>query len=258
MEIHNVHYVIFSPCGGTEKATKALGREIALPAFEHNLTLPVNRLKNISFGPNDLAIFGVPVYAGRIPSNMAAIFTKLKGENTPCALVAVYGNRAVEGAWLDMYSSLIFKGFKPVAAVAAIAEHSIDPDIAANRPDDDDRELLAKFGKQIVERAKSGASLKRVPGAYPTWKRPGGAPLFPITEAETCIKCGDCAEICPAEAIPASDPGQTNNNNCLMCGACVKYCPQKARQLGSLESREKIKAFLQASAAARKEAELFL
>lgn len=256
MKIETVHTVVFSPCGGTERVADALGRDIPLPVTGHNLTLPENRKDLLSFKSNELVILGFPVYGGRVPRNTAQIFDNLKGEDTPCVLAAVYGNRAYEGALLDLRAAASSRGFKPVAAVAAIAEHSVVPSVAAGRPDEDDIKLLAEFGLRILKRIEGGAAVLEAPGSYPEAK-PAGASIFPLTDPDSCTRCGVCAKVCPSGAIPAEDPLRTNEDDCLLCAACAKFCPAGARTLGTPETRERIRAFLQ-SAGGRKEAELFL
>jgi ferredoxin len=257
MKINIVHLVLFSPCGGTANATKSLTRDITLQVVEYDITLPPKRGKELSFIQNDLVFFGFPVYGGRMPRNVEQIFAGLKGQDTPCVLVAVYGNRAFEGALLDLHGAATARGFKPVAAVAAIAEHSISPQVATNRPDKADCDLLAQFGLHILEQAKSGTILEKAPGAYPEWKSPAGASIFPVTDTENCTQCGQCVQTCPCGAISQDDPAKTDIQNCILCAACVKYCPQKARTLGTPETRAMFNSHLIAAAVTRKEAELF-
>lgn len=234
MKINTIHTVLFSPCGGTANATKALVRDVHLHSFEHDITLPANRIEKISFSSTDLVFFGFPVYGGRMPQNIKQVVTGLRGRDTPCVLVAVYGNRAFEGALLNLY------------------------EVATARPDKADRDRLAEFGLKILERAQNGATLEKAPGAYPDWKIPPGTYFFPITDTGKCIQCGHCVEVCPCGAIPPGDPAKTDIQSCISCAACVKYCPQKARTLGTPETREMFKPHIISAAATRKEAELFL
>lgn len=155
MQTEKIHLVYFSPCGGTAAVMKMLAARFAGKCVEHDLTLPASRNTKILFEENDLVFFGFPVYSGRVPKITAQIFAVLEGKNTPCALVAVYGNREYEGALLDLQELAHKAGFNTVAAVTAIAQHSIASQFGADRPDSEDEKLLGDFGAQIFEQAKS-------------------------------------------------------------------------------------------------------
>lgn len=260
MQIDKIHLVYFSPCGGTAKVLKTLAANFAGGCIEHDLTLPAGRKAKIVFRENDLVFFGFPVYAGRVPKIAEQIFGLLEGKNTPCALVAVYGNREYEGALLDLHEWAQKAGFNTVAAAAAIAQHSIASQFAAARPDSSDEKRLGDFGLQILEQAKNDKRLEKIPGAYPVQKpAPAGfVPLSVLADSEKCVQCGKCADVCPSGAIPADSPCETDNSVCIRCGACVKYCPKNARQFSPQATMDMISAMLAKAASARKEAELFL
>jgi len=46
---------------------------------------------------------------------------------------------------------------------------------------------------------------------------------------DLCIKCGVCADECPADAISEID-GEwvVDMHRCIDCGACVEVCPTDA------------------------------
>ncbi len=257
--ITNVHCVSFSPCGGTEQVVKALARDVGLPCTEYNITLPKNRIQELHFSGEDLVFLGFPVYGGHMPLFFPDLISTLRGCDTPVILVAVYGNRAYEGAFLDMDAPIRANGFKPIAAIAAIAQHSSAPHIASGRPDADDKKKLAEFGRQALEKARAGGLAIQAPGAYPTWSLPPGMAIFPETDSNICTSCGLCAQVCPNNAIPADHPQHTIVAQCLVCAACIKYCPVKARALAGSnpEVRKELSSHLQ-HAVQRKEAELFL
>ncbi|HHN94139.1 MAG TPA: DUF362 domain-containing protein [Anaerolineae bacterium] len=67
----------------------------------------------------------------------------------------------------------------------------------------------------------------------PAWM---GAPvrwairIHPQLDADACIRCGQCAAVCPADAI-AFEPRQTPKfdlNRCIRCFCCAEVCPQGA------------------------------
>lgn len=259
MCMQKIHLVYFSPCGGTAKVMKMLTAHFAGSCIEHDLALPANRNAKITFSDTDFVFFGFPVYGGRVPKITEQSFSVLEGKKTPCALVAVYGNREYEGALLDLHELAQKAGFNTAAAVAAIAQHSILPQFASDRPDSSDEKLLEDFGLQIIEQAKNGHRIAKIPGAYPI-KKPasGGIPLSVTAEPDKCVQCGKCADVCPCGAIRKDSLCETDTAKCITCGACVKYCPQNARVLGPQSTMELIKTLLTKNALERKEAELFL
>lgn len=55
---------------------------------------------------------------------------------------------------------------------------------------------------------------------------------FPCLSTERCTSCGQCATICPADAIalngkPANG-GKVDKNKCISCFCCQETCPEKA------------------------------
>ena len=48
-------------------------------------------------------------------------------------------------------------------------------------------------------------------------------------DAEKCVACGCCKEVCPAEAISEGSPAYTiDPDKCVDCGACAAQCPNEA------------------------------
>ena len=124
-------------------------------------------------------------------------------------------------------------GYVPMAAVRAVAQHSIVPAIAAGRPDEEDARRLAQFGRVIRDRLTE-------PNAPPLslakkgLLRPfGGLPVHPRA-GKPCTGCGKCASLCPVGAIPSRDPSQTLETLCITCMRCVAVCPVHARRLSPL------------------------
>ena len=67
-------------------------------------------------------------------------------------LVCVYGNRAYEDTLVEMEDAANHCGFQVVAAIAAVAEHSILSQYASNRPDASDEKQLVNFADQIADK----------------------------------------------------------------------------------------------------------
>ncbi len=56
-------------------------------------------------------------------------------------------------------------------------------------------------------------------------------PHFPAPgnyEVKTCTQCGDCAQVCPMEAIKVNERGAyyVDMDECNLCEACVSECPE--------------------------------
>ncbi len=69
------------------------------------------------------------------------------------------------------------------------------------------------------------------PRDYPIASR--GALLIDIN---TCIFCGICVRVCPADALVVEKPAKTwslEQRRCVSCAACVVACPKKCLHLSS-------------------------
>ena len=56
-----------------------------------------------------------------------------------------------------------------------------------------------------------------------------------VVDAETCIACGACIELCPMEAIAEDENGKAkvNRDKCIGCAVCVTGCPVDAIEHGA-------------------------
>ncbi len=45
---------------------------------------------------------------------------------------------------------------------------------------------------------------------------------------DTCVACGTCQSVCPAEAISEGDIFTIDPDTCLDCGTCADACPTGA------------------------------
>ena len=44
----------------------------------------------------------------------------------------------------------------------------------------------------------------------------------------TCTGCGQCAEVCPPQAITPGKPPRIDREACIECMCCAEVCPQGA------------------------------
>ena len=94
----------------------------------------------------------MPSFGGRAPAVAIERLKQISGNGAKCTLVCVYGNRAYEDTLVEMEDAANHCGFQVVAAIAAVAEHSILSQYASNRPDASDEKQLVNFADQIADK----------------------------------------------------------------------------------------------------------
>lgn len=52
-----------------------------------------------------------------------------------------------------------------------------------------------------------------------------------VVDKDQCTGCGQCADICPVEAIKIEDGIAVVSDECIECGVCVDTCPFEAISL---------------------------
>lgn len=224
--------IVFSPTGGTQKVTDTITAEFGNNINKIDLTNPQNDYSAFNISQDDIAVIAVPSYGGRVPALAAERLTKMNGNQARCIIVCVYGNRAYEDTLIELNDIAEQSNFKVIAAVSAIAEHSIMRQYATGRPDQRDMEELHNFASKILEKIKAVndyTSALQIPGKRP-YKKAGGAGLVPKAN-DKCNGCGLCAKKCPAQAISGEDLKITDSKKCISCMRCVSQCPQSARKV---------------------------
>ena len=244
MVINKIKGIYFSPNGKTKLIVEYISKYIA-DELKLNLELidfTIKRENTYKYSFEDIVIFGVPTYAGRVPNKILPSIRKLfKGEGTMVIPVVTFGNRNFDESLLELEKELTNNGFKVIAAAAFATQHSFSKKIGTNRPDIDDIKEIKIFSQKILEKIRKSNSIedmlleyeKRDVGSYYTPLKIDGKPAKflkakPITNLNLCDECGLCAKKCPMGAIDNKDFKKIINI-CIKCYACINICHTKAK-----------------------------
>ena len=250
-----IHQIIFSPTGGTQRVSEILCKGMYKVSTVTDLCVKVADLQLPDIHEEDLVVIAMPVFAGRVPALAVERLRMVNSQGAKCVVVAVFGNRAYDDALIEMQDVATEMGFRVIAAVAAVAEHSIVRKYGKGRPDADDEKTLLQFGTDILGKAEGGdCTMPQVPGRRP-YKKAGMVPQ--PKGRRGCNGCGTCARQCPADAIPLSDPKGVDTAKCISCMKCVSVCPTGARRISVVMNFLATQG-LKKVCATRKENELYL
>lgn len=249
--------IFFSPTGGTKRVLDIITSVWDCEKTEIDLSDPNRDFSNIMLEESDLCLAAVPSFGGRVPETALTRLKEIRGNGASAVMIAVYGNRAIDDTLLELKDTLVSLNFRCVAAVSAVAEHSIMRRFGTGRPDKKDKQELLAFARKIKEAAvhNGAASKLSVPGKFP-YREYHGVPFKPKA-GKDCTRCGLCAQKCPTGAIPKDNPSLVEKEKCISCMRCIALCPVQARTLNRamlFAASQKMKK----ACASRKENELFL
>ena len=251
----SAYSIYFSPTGGTAKVMDIVA-DVWKADAQIDLSVLEDDYENYQFNQEDICLFGVPSYGGRVPDAALARIRKMKAGNASAVMVVAYGNRAYDDTLLELKNELCECGYRVKAAIAAVTEHSIMRQFASGRPDQQDVKELREYARKIQDSmAKPGDGELKVPGKMP-YREYNGVPFKPKARSK-CTSCGKCAAECPVGAIPKDAPSTVDDKKCISCMRCVAICPYGARTLGKvmlLAASQKMKK----ACSGHKENELFL
>ncbi|MBO7328909.1 MAG: 4Fe-4S binding protein [Lentisphaeria bacterium] len=220
--------IYFSPTGGTKKVADILAGNLGGEVCEVDICCDIEKM---TLHAGDVCLVSVPSFAGRVPQIAVERIKKIFGNGAKAILNCVYGNREWDDTLTELQDTLEICGFVCVAAVAAVAEHSIFRQFAAGRPDKDDAKELAEFARKITEKLECGVSGElNLAGSHGSYKELANIPFKPEAN-DSCDKCGICATGCPVGAIDKADPRKTDKEVCISCMRCQSICPEHARDL---------------------------
>lgn len=246
MEINKIWEVYFSPTGGTKKIVSKVARTIGEYIKKDINTICYtefeNRQKTYSFNKEDLIVFGMPVYAGRVPNKILPDIEKgFIGNNAKVIPISVYGNRSFDDGLIELKNILHSSGFDVIAGAGIVSKHAFSDILAKDRPDKDDMKEIEDFAIRVANNIINDTFKKDIKvkgnnplGPYYTPLKEDNTPAKflkakPVTNKDKCNNCGLCAKVCPMKSIDFSKCDIVNGV-CIKCQACVKICPNKAKE----------------------------
>lgn len=239
--------LLFSPTGGTENVAK-----LVMP--DNEIISLLHPVEGRAFTENDTVLIAVPSYCGRVPGPVVERLQVFGGNGARAILLCAYGNRQYDDTLSELQDTANALGFKVVAAMAIVTEHSIYRRVGQGRPDDADLEDIHYFARVIQ---KATEPLSPLPGSHGTYHDFHLEAYDPAARKEDCIRCGVCVEECPVGAINPKAPRYLPNAKCIGCMRCVKVCPIQVRKIAPIAAA-RIVSFLSPYVNDRKPNELFV
>ena len=149
--------IYFSPTGGTKRVADILVSNLNGEFCDVDISRDI---ESMTLQAGDICLVSVPSFAGRVPQIAIERIKKIAGNGAKAVLNCVYGNREWDDTLTELQDTLEACGFVCVAAIAAVAEHSIFRQFATGRPDGDDAKELTEFANKITYQAKNWHRIK--------------------------------------------------------------------------------------------------
>lgn len=257
MKISGLYEIYFSPTGQTQKVIDVFTKAWNMPKTKIDLTNMDVEFDKFDIYSEDLCVFAVPSFNGRVPIPATQRINQMRGNNTPAVIISTFGNRDYEDTLNELQDIVESRGFYVVAALAVPTQHSIVPEIGAGRIDEKDIAKLHAMSITVRDHLiiKDGFNKAKLKGNE-TYRELKVSDYKP-TVTNKCVGCGVCAKNCPVGAIPLDDPKVTDNGSCISCMRCVVRCPKEARVIPKAKISQ-ITAKLKKECTERKEIKIYI
>ena len=225
------YQIVFSTTGGTERVARAITQNWS-QVDTIDLSAPDTKYAEICFERDALVLIAMPSFGGAAPQLALNRLAMIKGNGAKSVIAAVYGHRAYEDTLVQMEDYAQNAGFQVIAAISAVAEHSIIHEYAAGRPNLNDCKELAEFGDRILEKATSNQLFKPpVPGNRPYKKAGTGM----VPRADPAVPPVVCVHrnVLQALSLQTRPERLIRVNAYPVCDACpyVRLTPERSAVL---------------------------
>ncbi|MGA6926606.1 MAG: EFR1 family ferrodoxin [Desulfosarcina sp.] len=202
---------------------------------------------------------GSPVYVDHpIPLIESFICRLPQTHGWYAAPFVTWGGVTSGTALYEMAQDLTRRGCVLIGAAKVIAVHSslwrVSSPLGEHHPDARDDRAIQELVDQILKMFSAGP-IKGMPLEELDYQSPAikadaqhssiasaklGRPRLRVDEKK-CIQCGQCAEMCPAQAITLT-PFPQIGADCFICLKCVRECPQEAFPFDAHATEKRLRA----------------
>ncbi len=237
--------VYFSQTGNTEKVARAIAKGIKSTNNSCILTtlkeVVLEKLKDY-----DLIGIGTPVFYFQEPWNIRDFIKKLSFLKDKSSFIFCTHGGQDANTLPRMAKELKENGLLVLGGLSTRGYDSFQPyiefDYSKGHPDEKDLKEAEGFGREMVKNYKLVKeknqlnilpvfkfkfSLLHLTSLWLTKERVNRhLPRIEVNK-EKCIKCGECAKICPSGVIELK-PYPIRKKDCIRCYYCEKICPEEA------------------------------
>ena len=223
--------IVFSPTGGAKALVDILAE--ALGGSGDSIDISKKDFGGLCIEDDTIYIIGAPTFASRLPQIVVDNLAKIRAHGQRAIVIASFGNRHFDDSLEELRRAARESGFKVLAGLGLVAEHSIFRAYGGGRPDTEDEKDIREFAGKILEKLQAAGSEDfLIPHNEPFIERRVST-IRSETDREKCVKCGICVRECPTGSIDKEDPSLVDNS-CIACMRCISLCPQGAKGLNPL------------------------